>query len=214
MSYVVETLASAISGRNRRDKFQDFLLRLEPSETDKIIDVGVNDEEYSDHDNFLEKNYKYPQNITAVSQFKLARFPSRYPLVRAVTGDGLDLPFEDQSFAIAYSNAVIEHVGSQQSQIQFLRELKRVGRKGYVTTPSREFPVELHTRIPLLHLILTKQLFDKFLIFIGKEWATGNYMNLLGRKELEYLLKAAGIRNYNITTSRLLGLPLTYTVTW
>jgi hypothetical protein len=37
-----------------------------------------------------------------------------------------------------YSSAVIEHVGHRQNQVEFLRELWRMGRSGiFVTTPNR-----------------------------------------------------------------------------
>ena len=43
----------------------------------------------------------------------------------------------------------------------FLQELMRVARHGYVTTPNRYFPVETHTRVPLLHILLPKRIFDR-----------------------------------------------------
>ncbi len=214
MSVLVEKIAATISGRNRKAKFDDFLSRFSPSPADKIVDVGVNDEEYSPYDNYLEKYYQYPHNITAVAQSTLTYFPAKYPAVSPVIADGLDLPFDDRSFSISYANAVIEHVGEKPAQIRFLSELRRVGARGYVTTPSRYFPIELHTRVPLLHLVLSKQMFDRFIRLIGKDWATGNYMNLLSKQELASIADSAGVRNYTIRTSKLFGFPLTYTLTW
>lgn len=214
MSHVVEAIAALVSGRSRRRKFQDFLDEFSPHPGNTIIDVGVNDEEYSPFDNYLEKKYPHPQMITAVSHVALDHFRRRYPKVTAIVGDGLALDFEDKSFDISYSNAVLEHVGGRASQIAFLRELLRVARRGYVTTPSRFFPVEIHTRVPLLHLLLPKAQFDRFLVAIGKEWATGDYMNLLGKRDLVSMLASAGVEHYTIRTSRFLGFPLTYTVTW
>ncbi len=45
-----------------------YLLRdiLESNKTAKILDVGFSDK-YSLLGNFIEKNYPYPQNITALS---------------------------------------------------------------------------------------------------------------------------------------------------
>lgn len=214
MSDLVERIAGLVSGRSRRQKYSEFIATLKPLKTDSIVDVGVNDEEYSANDNYLEKHYPYPERITAVSQQSLDYFSARYPKVTAVVGDGLKLPFPDRNFDIAFSNAVIEHVGGRDQQLRFVRELKRVAGRGYITTPNRHFPIEVHTRIPLLHLLLPKRLFDRFLTFIGKGWAAGDYMNLLSRRDLEALLAAASITNYRITSNRIAGIPLTYTVTW
>ncbi|HEY3743926.1 MAG TPA: methyltransferase domain-containing protein [Bryobacteraceae bacterium] len=68
-----------------------------------------------------------------------------------VFGDGCALPFADQSFDIAFSNSVIEHVGGPEAQARFAREILRVGRAYWVQTPNRWFPVEQHLWTPFLH---------------------------------------------------------------
>lgn len=70
---------------------------------------------------------------------------------RLVFGDGCRLPFRDRSFDIAFSNSVIEHVGSQENQRRFASEVCRVGRSYWVQTPNRLFPVEQHLMTPFLH---------------------------------------------------------------
>jgi Methyltransferase domain len=68
-----------------------------------------------------------------------------------VAGDGRCLPFANQSFDIVFSNSVIEHVGDAESQRQFAREVRRVGRAWWVQTPNRWFPVEQHLLTPFIH---------------------------------------------------------------
>ena len=70
-----------------------------------------------------------------------------------VHGDGCDIPFADQSFDIVFSNSVIEHVGGQEAQIRFAREISRVGRGYWVQTPNRYFPIETHLLTPFVHLL-------------------------------------------------------------
>ncbi len=198
------SLAYRISAFNRRRKYRKFLLALDPQPATSILDVGFTEIEYSASDNFLENNYPYPDKITALGVDQARLFRERYPQVRAVSYDGEKFPFADQEFDIVWSNAVLEHVGGREAQIFFLREIKRVGRRAFITTPNRNFPIEIHTRTPFLHL-LPKWIFDRYLRLIGKSWATGNYMNLLTIRTLQERLAAAGITDYKIIKNRLAG---------
>lgn len=64
--------------------------------------------------------------------------------MRYVHGDGRHLPFASGEFEIVYSNSVIEHVGGREQQRAFADEIRRVGRRFYVQTPNRGFPIEPH----------------------------------------------------------------------
>lgn len=214
MTSLVEKIAYQISAKSRAKKFSQFLTLVEPAPEETIIDVGVNTTEYSATDNYLEKFYPHPTCITAVGQGDMSQFQARYPEVTTVSGDGRSLPFPDSAFDIAYSNAVIEHVGNYDDQRRFLAELYRVSKRGYLTTPNRHFPIELHTRIPLLHLLLSKKGFDAVVTKIGKGWAAGNYMSLLSERELRSLFQAVGITHYTLIKNRFFGLPMTFTLIW
>jgi len=90
---------------------------------------------------------------------------------------------------------VLEHVGDRNKKLLFLKEIKRVGKAAFITTPNKYFPVEIHTRTILLHFLPNK-IFNWYLAFIGKSWATGNYMNLLSKSMIVKFLKEAEIREY------------------
>lgn len=209
-----KSLAYRISEWNRSRKFRLFFDTLSPKKTESILDVGVNNEEYSESDNYLEKHYPFPENLTAVALGDLSLFQERYPNIRTVSADGRSLPFPDNAFDIAYSNAVIEHVGDSDNQQTFFHELVRVSRRGYLTTPNRHFPIEVHTRIPLLHILFPKKHFDAFLSLIGKSWATGDYMNLLSKNDLDRIARSIPLTSYQIIPNRFCGIPLTFTFIW
>ncbi len=211
---IIERIAYSISAESRKKKFTQFLTLISPKPEETIVDVGVNTTEYSDTDNYLEKFYPHPEKITVVGLGDFTAFKERYPLVTSLSGDGRALTFPDDTFAIAYSNAVIEHVGNFDDQRRFLSELVRISGRGYLTTPNRHFPVELHTRIPLLHLLLSKKNFDRFVTWIGKSWAAGDYMSLLSESDLRRLFSEVGISNYTLIKNRFCGLPMTFTVIW
>jgi len=207
----MSSIAYRISGYNRRRKYKKFLRLLNPIVSDRILDIGFTEVEYSDNDNFLEKNYPHQKNIIALGVDRAEEFSKRYPLVQAVSYDGGNFPFKDKEFDIAWSNAVIEHVGPEEKQLIFLKEAIRVSRRLFLTTPNRNFPIEVHTRTILLHF-LPKNIFDKYLNLIGKSWATGDYMNLLTIKRMKRLLLRAGVTNYQIITNKFLCFTLDFVV--
>lgn len=210
----VEKIAHNISQKNRTKKHALFLAYFDPKNNTTLLDVGVTNKEYSQGDNYLEKHYPYPKQITAVTNEPLTEFPENYPEVTAISADATSLPFPNDAFDIAYSNAVIEHVGDREKQVQFLKEMYRVAKSGYCTTPNKFFPVELHTRIPFLHFLLPKKYFDMFLRAIGKGWAAGGYMYLLSESDMRDCLRCSGIKHYTFIKNRFLGMPITFTVLW
>jgi SAM-dependent methyltransferase len=205
------SFAYKISGWNRRRKWNLFLEEFSPINSLRVLDVGFSDEEYSSTDNFIEKHYPYPEMLTALGVCDTSKFRQRYPDVTVVQYDGGTFPFKDKEFDVCWSNAVIEHVGKRNAQVQFLKEIRRVSRRAFVTTPNRYFPVETHTRTPFLHY-LPKELFDKYLCLVGKEWASKDYMYLLSHRDVRELLSDAGITDYRIHRNRLLGFTLDFAV--
>lgn len=178
-----EEFAYKISGWNRRRKWQLFQKNLPITRNTSILDVGFSEEEYSETDNFLEKHYPYPEQITALtldtpdkflharkdSEFQVPEIEilrkrkessARYPQIKVVSYDGNSFPFPNRSFDICWSNAVLEHVGNWEEQIFFLKEIKRVSKRAFITTPNRNFPIEVHTRTPILHFLPKKSLTD------------------------------------------------------
>lgn len=193
--------AMRVSRWNRERKWLRFMEALHPDESTTVLDVGFSDREYHDVDNYLEKRYPWPRQVTAVGIDEPVEFKERYPEVTAVRYDGVTLPFPDGSFDIVWSNAVVEHVGGRERQVEFLRELARVGRALYLTTPDRAFPIEVHTRLPFAHW-LPRPAFDAVARATGRAWATGDYMHLLTARSLRAALRDAGIGGYRILCNR------------
>jgi SAM-dependent methyltransferase len=151
---MLRRVASRVSMRSRRRKLQLFLDLVQPGPETTVVDVGVTDAPFGSGstDNFFEALYPWPERITGVGQTELDRFTAAFPRVRAVRADGRDLPFRNAEFDVAFSNAVVEHVaGGREGQRQFVHELCRVGRRVFVTTPNRRFPLEVHTLLPFVH---------------------------------------------------------------
>jgi SAM-dependent methyltransferase len=183
-------LVDAVSLRSRRRKLALFLETMRPTPETRVVDVGVDDSAFGDRSNpcgtlnFFEELYPWPERITAVGIHEGRRFAERYPAVPYVQADALELPFADGAFDVYFSNAVIEHVGPRDAQRRFVREALRVAPRVFVTTPNRWFPLELHTRAPLVHWLpdaAAHRAYD----LIRKPWAKQNH--LLGPRELREL---------------------------
>ena len=149
-------LADAISLRSRQRKLELFLDELHPTAETSVLDVGADELGFGEAGscttmNFFEEHYPWPERITALGLHDGAGFRARYPGIEYVQGDACALPFGDGEFDVVFSNAVIEHVGGRERQRQLVTEAIRVGRRVFVTTPNRRFPVEVHTRLPLVH---------------------------------------------------------------
>jgi len=125
--------------------------------------------------NFLEELYPWPEQITALGLHDGTGFRARYPSIPYVQGDACDLPFEDGAFDVVFSNAVIEHVGGRERQRRMVLEAVRVGRRVFITTPNRLFPVEVHTRLPLVHW-LPDSLSHPVYRAVGKGFAAENHL--------------------------------------
>ena len=146
--------ASRVSLRSRERKLRLFLELMGPGPQTSVVDVGVTDAPFGagSTDNFFEALYPWPERITGVGHTGLDRFAAAFPAVRVVRADGRDLPFADGEFDIGFSNAVVEHVaGGREGQRAFVHELCRVSRRVFVTTPNRQFPLEVHTLLPFVH---------------------------------------------------------------
>lgn len=66
-----------------------------------------------------------------------------------VAGDARDLSdIRDGAFDVVFSNSVIEHVGDLDDQRAMASEIQRVGRRFFVQTPNRYFPLEPHFLFP------------------------------------------------------------------
>ncbi len=161
----------------------------------RILDVGGT-EDYWERMGFVEPT---EVELTIVN---LDPPRARHSNVRTVAGDACHMPeLADASFDVAFSNSVIEHVGDYERQRAMAREIQRVGRRYFVQTPSRGFPIEPHFMFPYFqHLPLEWKawlLMHLSLTFGGKlptreaALATARSVELLGERDFVDLFPGA-----------------------
>lgn len=198
------SLAERVLVAARERIFQDLMARMRPAPSDRILDVGVSDV-INDGANVLERAYPHQDKITACGIGEGHDFQAAFPEVDYVRIEpSARLPFDDDSFDIATSNAVLEHVGSFERQVLFVQELCRVARRVFISVPNRYFPIEHHTALPLVHY--QDSLFRLACRIAGKsEWTREENLILMTRKRLWTL--AAAVKKTPIVgyTGRPLG---------
>src|SRR5687768_15458737 len=121
----------------RGKRWQHFLRTFAVDPATRILDVGGHPGEWM-------AGVEAPVSVTVVNVGPWPASLNAPPRFIYCEGDARALPFADGAFPIAYSNSVIEHMGSWEDQQRFAEEIRRVGRNLYVQTPYRWFPVEPH----------------------------------------------------------------------
>jgi hypothetical protein len=178
-------LASKISWRFREKMYAKFISKMSPQAGFKVLDIGVTSDDSYKESNYFERLYPYKDRLVCVGTEDGSYLETKYPGVRFIQiSPHQPLPFENKEFDVAFSNAVIEHVGSHESQRAFVREMLRVSRSFFLTTPNRWFPIEFHTAMPFLHF-LPKKVYRNILSLVGEAyWSKEENLNLLSRNEL------------------------------
>lgn len=135
-------------------------------------------------------------------------------------GDARDLrSIRDRSYDLVVANSVIEHVGTWEDVQRACAEIRRVGRNGWVQTPSFACFWEPHFHLPFVHWLaaplrarMVARLspaisFDPGDVAAARQAVDG--INLLTRHEVRALFPGCELR-----VERFLGWPKSYLVSW
>jgi SAM-dependent methyltransferase len=192
------SLASRVSYRARKQMFDLFMSVMKPQDATTILDLGVTSDTRFQESNFFEQFYPYKKQIVCVGTEDGSHLEKQYGIRFVQTKSGEGLPFSDKQFDIVFSNAVIEHAGSATRQAEFIREASRVGKRLFITTPNRWFPIEHHTAVPLLHY-LPSNVYRGIIRRTSLEyWSHEENLNLLTKGEFAALFPS----QYPVTVQR------------
>jgi SAM-dependent methyltransferase len=210
LDFVGQSFLGPLAKKARTDIYQIFLDQIRPTSTSSILDVGVsvaedNPEETNALENVLEHLYPYPANIKMLGVHEGAFLEERFPGTKYVRYDAKGtFPFADDEFDVCYCNAVIEHVGSPESRRRFVRELLRVGKKVFLTTPNRWYPIDFHKMIPFLHW-LPQNWYRALLGMTGDAfYSQEENLNLMTSRDLARLFGETGVP-FKIIAYRFMG---------
>jgi hypothetical protein len=194
------------SQRARAKRGELFRRLLQPSPQDKILDLGGGD---GSHIASILPGYHniWVADIMAEPLQKAAQRGFHTVLL----SEGKPLPFEDQEFDIVFCSSVIEHVTvpksdiyayqhwrefreqSFQHQKAFADEIRRVGKRYFVQTPYKYFPIESHTWLPSVILWLPRRNLIALIHWLNRFWikTTEPDYNLLSMREMRLLFPEA-----------------------
>ena len=201
----------SLSQSFRRKRFSFFEgLAAELDKPVKILDVGGNEI-------FWKTSHGDSSEVFDVTLLNLKEEQPKLPYVKSFAGDACNMSeFSDGEFDIVFSNSVIEHVGDMDAQRAMAKEIRRVGKRYFVQTPNRHFPVEPHYVFPFIQY-LPKEV--QYHIILRWPFSRNSYRNpeisrmhveeirLLNRKELLELFPDA-----QVYSEMCLGLKKSYVV--
>jgi hypothetical protein len=115
-----------------------------PDRPVRILDVGGTTE-------FWRQRGWVARDDVQIVLLNLEAEPTGRADIESVPGDATALPYEDESFDIAFSNSTIEHLFTFDAQRAMAHELRRVATRWWVQTPNFWFPIEPHFLTPAWH---------------------------------------------------------------
>ena len=194
---------NSYANKLRRRRFAFFLSLIKDIPRPlRIIDIGGTE-------NYWEQMGVLPSEDIHITLLNLKETKVKYPNVVSVPGDARNIKdFADNSFDIAFSNSVIEHVGTYNDQLAMAGEMTRLAKKIYLQTPNKYFPLEPHFLFPFFQFFPIRMrvwLLMRFKLgwyprFKEKSKATevAKSIRLLSYKELKSLFKGAEIKKEKI----------------
>ena len=187
------SLASSFRSK-RLNLFKGFVAGL-PKPL-KILDIGGTPEFW--------KNAGLDAADVEITLLNLALVETDLPNAIIMAGDATDLSvFPDNSFDIAFSNSVIEHLFSFQNQQKMASEALRVSKYHFIQTPNYWFPIEPHWVFPcfqylpaIIRTVLTRN-FNLGHLKKSASWAQAKRqveeIQLLGKSEMKMLFPSSKI---------------------
>lgn len=175
-----------------------------------VLDVGVANNEHDSSVNLFLNTFRLkPEQYTGLAIVSMEGIQKKHPGKMFVEYPGGLFPFADQQFDWVFSNAVIEHVGDQSAQIEFINEMLRVSKNVFFTTPNKYFPIESHTNTFFRHWI--DKWFYQWCIKNQPSWTRNNLL-LLGYRDLKKIMNQSNAEYFSIRKNRVLGYPMTFTI--
>jgi|TARA_B100000767_G_scaffold100088_1_gene96096 hypothetical protein len=153
------------------------------------LDIGTTSDDKNASSNIIIKNIKNIDKFKCISDQMVNSDFFNKKLKKSITEEFSENELYEFSSDLVISNATIEHVGGELKQKKMIENIIKLTKKIFIiTTPNRFYPIELHTKIPLIHWF-PKSTYRKILKFLGLSfYANEENLNLLSADELKKML--------------------------
>ncbi len=190
--------AGSLANSFRKKRFELFRSLVSPlAKPLNILDVGG-------EESFWRQMGVSADDGLRITLLNLTATPVTLPFVTSIAGDARDLSrFADGEFDIVFSNSVIEHVGDFPDQERMAREICRVGKRYFVQTPARAFPIEPHFLFPFFGVLP-----HAARLFLVRNFDLGWYKKIPEKKEAENFLRGFQLLNESQMTRLFVGAKL------
>lgn len=195
--------------KKRNEMFKILKENIYNLKIKSMLDVGTTEDDSLKSSNFFIQKFNNITTKKTISNQKIKKKKFKKILNKSITSSFSKNEIKIFKSDLVVSSATIEHVGNYKKQIKMIKNIILLTKKiFFITTPNRFFPIDFHTKIPLLHL-LPKKLHRLILnFFFLKEYAKEENLNLISQKEINFFLKKINSKEFDIKilNIKLLGL--------
>jgi hypothetical protein len=206
---LIRRVAVRSSARCRIRRGRLFVERLQPSAADKILDLG------GGRGGYMAEIVPYRDNVTIadVDPAMLEAAARTYGFDTVRLDGSAKFPLPDRHYDLVFSSSVIEHItgpkelifellddaqfdaSARASQANFAAEVRRIAKRYFVQTPYKYFPLEPHSFLPFLVVLLPRRWQVRLLDLAGRYWikAVKPDFRLLTIKDMQALFPDAEI---------------------
>lgn len=219
----VNKIVKNLSAKAREKRAKLFLENFALDDKTKILDLGS--ESGANIYNILKSTSVAPENvfIADIDEDLIKKGSEEFGFNAVLINEKGAIDFPDGFFDIVYCSSVIEHTTVNKTEVwefkngaefkkaawrrqkAFAAEIIRLGKQYFVQTPSKSFPVESHTWLPIVGY-LPREVLLPVLRISNKFWvkAAEPDFNLLGEGEMKNLFPGAKIvreKSFGLTKS-------------
>ena len=159
------------------------------SQIKDLLDIGTTEDSSAGSSNIFCKMLNTITIHKSISNQKIKNKRFKSCIKKSITSKFSKETINTFKSDLVISSATIEHVGSLKNQITKVSNMISLSKKYVViSTPNRFYPIELHTKLPLIHW-LPKTIFRKILLLLNMRYfADEKNMNLLSKNDLKKIL--------------------------
>jgi hypothetical protein len=155
-----------------------------------FLDIGTTEEKKLESSNFFVKNFNDIKVKKSITNQNISGEKFSACLKKSITDDFSSDEIIKFKSDLVISSATIEHVGNFGNQVKMVKNIAELCNKCFfITTPYRFFPIDFHTKIPIIHM-LPKNIHRKILRILRLEdYAKEENLNLLDLNSLKVIIE-------------------------